>query len=306
MTYFYLPDVINYYTATAFLDEIRSTAKSGDWVIINTSWGGDLGYGYEIAATVRELQLNTRLNFLCASVSNIIFFAGINREVSDVAKMFFHSVSEDVSELTELNLQNLEEKLAEIKLLNQQYAEIASKYITADEAVQSIIAGFILQLIEAPQWIDSSVIATKFNSSSFAIENKLKIAAFLIDKLFNSNNLGGTEKMQEEQTKVVVEQPVVVNNETTVEAKTEVSNVEASVEQAPVDETPDRSLAKEFREMFVLIRDYLKTLADENRELRSKLEAIENKLAEKHAVSVLKPLKVESNASLKDAFFKKV
>jgi len=306
MNTFYLPDVINYYTATAFLDELRSTAQPGDWVVINTSWGGDLGYGYEIAATVRELQLNTRLNFLCASISNIIFFAGVNRETSDVAKMYFHSVSEDVSELTELNLQNLEEKLAEIKLLNQQYAEVASKYITADEATQAIIAGFILQLIAAPQWIDNDIIATKFNCSSFAIESQLKIAAFLIDKLFKDNNLGGMQNMQEEKVvEKVVEEPTVVSK-TTVETKAEAPNVETSVTQASVDEAPGRSIGKELRELFEIIRDSIKALDEENREIRSKLEAIETKLAEKHAVSVFKPLKVESNASLKDAFFKKV
>jgi len=302
MNNFYLPDVINYYTATAFLEELRSTAQPGDWVVINTSWGGDLGYGYEIAATVRELRLNTRLNFLCASISNIIFFAGVDKEVSDVAKMYFHSVSEDASELTELNLQNLEEKLAEIKLLNQQYADVASKYISSDEAVQPIVAGFILQLIAAPQWIDNSIIASKFNCSKFEIENQLKIAAFIIDKLFKDNNLGGNH-MQEE-TKVV-ETPVV--SETTVEVKTEATPVvEASVAQAPVDETPERRFGKELREMFTLVHDYLKALADENREIRAKLEMIESKLAEKTEVKVFKPLKVESNASLKDAFFKKV
>jgi len=306
MNQFYLPDVINYYTATAFLDELRSTAKPGDWVIINTSWGGDLGYGYEIAATVRELQLNTRLNFLCASISNIVFFAGVSREVSDVAKMFFHSVSEDASELTELNLQNLEEKLAEIKLLNQQYADVASKYITADEAVQAIVAGFILQLIAAPQWIDNSVISEKFNCSKFAIESQLKIAAFIINKLFNDNSLGGN-KMQEE-IKIVektVEQTVAETP--VVESKAEAPVVEASVApDVQVDETPGRNFGKELREMFTLVHDYLKALADENREIRAKLEVIESKLAEKHEVKVFKPLKVESNASLKDAFFKKV
>jgi len=212
MKTFYLPDIISYYTAQNFLEELRSFAQPGDVVEINTSWGGDLGQGYEVAAAIRELKLNTKLNFLCASISNIIFFAGIYREVSDVAKMYFHSVSEDVENF-ELNQQTLQEKLEEIKLLNSQYSEVASKYINSDPTIQKIISGYIKSLVEESQWIDSTVISEKFNCTMFTLENQQKLAANLLKNFLNSQIMIGETTMQKQEEEITKQQEEITKQQ---------------------------------------------------------------------------------------------
>jgi len=296
MKTFYLPDIISYYTAQNFLSLLRSEAQPGDIVEINTSWGGDLGQGYEVAAAIRELKLNTKLNFICASISNIIFFAGVYREASDVAKMYFHSVSEDVENF-ELNQKTLEEKLEEIKLLNSQYAEIAAKYINADPTIQLIISGYIKSLLEEPQWVDASTISEKFNCTMFTLENQQKLAANLLKNFLNSQIMIGETTMQKQEEEITKQQeePIVEETPTT---------IEESMSDTKTDQTVFDVAEKD--KLLMERLDMIASLLEKQQQIIDTFQTKLNSLEEKRELKVFKPLSVTNEISLKDSLFKRV
>jgi len=331
MKTFYLPDIISYYTAQNFLEELRSFAQPGDVVEINTSWGGDLGQGYEVAAAIRELKLNTKLNFLCASISNIIFFAGIYREVSDVAKMYFHSVSEDVENF-ELNQQTLQEKLEEIKLLNSQYSEVASKYINSDPTIQKIISGYIKSLVEESQWIDSTVISEKFNCTMFTLENQQKLAANLLKNFLNSQIMIGETTMQKQEEEITKQQEEITKQQEEITKQQEeitkqqeeitkqqeeitkqqeepiVEETPTTIEESMSDTKTDQTVfdVAEKDKLLMERLDMIASLLEKQQQIIDTFQTKLNSLEEKRELKVFKPLSVTNEISLKDSLFKRV
>ena len=177
MTAFVCPRYLYPSSVDIFISELN-LAKAGDEVLIFSSWGGTVDDALKLAKTIRAKKLNTRLEDFCASASNLVFAAGIERYCSDSAQMFFHEVLEYVE--SELNQSTAEQISNELQMFNEKYVDTLINLIGNPE-----LRDRFFELMKQQTWIDANQISelfgAKIESEEINSEDELmaKVAKFI-------------------------------------------------------------------------------------------------------------------------------
>jgi|GEM_PF-6156442 len=205
MNKYYAPTIIDENTFEPFRNELL-LAQPGDLIIISSLLGGYVDYCLNLANIIVDRQLNTQVDFMCASAGNLIFFAGKNRIAKDYARFLFHQTRYDRYYNTNVTSHSLEVELESLRNNDELTADFISNVTKVDK---SIIMNLINENSGEGHWYTAEELLEK--GLQFNIISTNETVNLLVASIFTNIKKGGVlmdENLKEpQQENVVKEEP---------------------------------------------------------------------------------------------------